>query len=193
MLKRCGRLRRVELDRRKQSDGKKKKEKKVAGIVSGWHSFEDSSEDEDDHKALQEQADSQKLEIEIPHSDSNGDIGGLHVPTAAGAVPLDGRTRKGAVKADLVMIRLILKTIANTLLSHSGGGSQLEEKDRRTRVAQAVRTMDISPAQDDLDLDPNLHPPLESPDHKGQTAVSLSSLAATDKVINFYFNLIVAS
>jgi len=96
-------------------------------------------------------------------------VGGFLHQQAAVHSLLEIITRSGEGERDVSLIRLALKAIANTTLSHSGNKDHA-----RTVLADTLKTLII---------------PNSNNDEKHQGTL-LSELASSDSVINFYFNLL---
>ena len=185
LLKFCGRWRGDAAARMKIIETLRKKSAGVEGldrgIMSGAKEFEDSSDSD---------------------SEKEGDAGGTErtdSPNAHDTIRSEttelekgGGKRaelKRRVKPDNVLIRLILKTIANTELSLSSGKSIEEERTFRIEISHALQQLSLLPA---IIRDDNRRHKEESilDDFSGW---KLSELAASDRVINFYFNLLTSS
>ena len=163
---------------RKKSEGG---EGVARGIMSGANEFEDSS-DSDTEKGgeigVTERTDS---------SYSNNTSRSKWAELNRGKNPQDELKRR--IKADSVLIRLILKTIANTELSLSSGRSIEEERTFRIEISYALQQLSLLPT-------------ITRGGNRRYKEVSnldefsgwkLSELAASDRVINFYFNLLTSS
>ena len=162
-------------------------EEEVArGIMVGAKEFEDSSDSEDDNEGA--------IGATLRTDSSSALKGGELIDTSrSDPVELKSRREKQGdvkkfVKADIVLIRLILKTIANSELSLSSERSPMEESDFRKEISLALQNLSILPAttrNNRLNIDPFYR--------VEEAGWKLTELAASDRVINFYFNLLISS
>lgn len=165
-------------------------EEEVArGIMAGAKEFEDSSDSEDDNEGAI------GATLFSGRTDNSSALKGGELSDTSRSDPVELKSRrekqgdvKKFVKADIVLIRLILKTIANSELSLSSERSPVEESEFRKEISLALQNLSILPAttrNNRLNIDPFYR--IEEAGWK------LSELAASDRVINFYFNLLTSS
>jgi len=151
------------------------------GIMSGAKEFEDSSDSDSEKEG--DVGVTERTDSPYAHDTSRSESTVLEKGWEKHA------ELKRRVKPDNVLIRLILKTIANTELSLSSGKSIEEERTFRIDISNALQQLSMVPA---IIRDGNRHHKEESIFYEF-SGWKLSELAASDRVINFYFNLLTSS